>query len=60
MVKAYKSILDAQKDMPKAMAQLTRGGDKAVLIEKHNGGYVIAEYKIINEEYIFQRYYNGE
>lgn len=60
MVKAYKTYEDATKDLVAAESQLGHGGKQEVIIEHYQGGFVIAEFKIINGEHIFQRYYNGE
>jgi hypothetical protein len=60
MVKVYTTLLDAEKDLIQAESQLSHGGKQLVAIEHHALGYVIAEFKLIKDSYVFQRYYKGE
>ncbi len=60
MVKSYRTYAEAERDLVNARLELSHGGLQEVFVEHHNGGFVIAEFKIINGEHIFQRYYKGE
>jgi hypothetical protein len=60
MVKVYKTFMEASSDLPNARLELSHGGEQEVFVEHHTLGYVIAEFKVINGEHVFQRYYKGE
>lgn len=59
MPKVYKTLEEAQKDLVNATLELSHGGKQEAFVEHYNAGYVIAEFKVIKGEHIFQRYYNG-
>ncbi len=59
-IAVYTTLKEAEKHLGEARLELSHGGKQEVFIEHHALGWVISEFKCINDEYRFQRYYDDK